>query len=423
MVRNFKASGLGCIWAIVLIVAALMAGPLDAARAQGSPTGLMVRVIPVHALEGFGDALGLDNDQRETLKELHRGYRSARVKAQQEAKAMQEEFQESMQNMDWSKPDEAQAKMKEQMKKLGELNLKATENLKKAEEALYTDVRAILTPEQDARWERGQRWMRRSDASRFGVMAGSMADVTELAKQVGIERTGDVGALLDRYEEEVDSAIVGWRGSISGLSDMITAAMEDPMGAQEKIGKVIEGLFTNSHKVREVNRRAVRQLKDLAGEEKGAKLETAFLARSYPLVYGERRADKIMGAFKEDGSGFAGLSQEQRNEVKILAESHQRDMGIIRRNLARGIDEEQEKILKDALKMMDGPDIQEDSLFKASIKSRDELEDKTLERLQAIVGEAAFGEAKKDTKEDPKGEDDELIGNFDWLEEEETEPE
>ena len=38
------------------------------------------------------------------------------------------------------------------------------------------------------------------------------------------------------------------------------------------------------------------------------------------------------------------------------------------------------------------------------------------------MGEPAFEDAKKGTKADPTGEDDELIGNFDWLEEEEAEP-
>lgn len=406
----------------VVVVLSVLAGARSA-LAQGGPVGLAVRIIPANALEGFGDTLGLDNDQREILKQLHQGYRSARVKAQQEARAQQEEFQESMRTMDWSKPDEAQAKMKEQMKKMGELQKKGEEGLRKAEKAFFDDVRAILNPEQEARWEKGQRWMRRFDASRFGVMAGSMADVTELAKDAGIERTGEVGALLDRYEEEVDVAIQGWRGAVDSISGAMNAAMEDPMSAQEKVGKFIEDLFANSQKVREVNRRAVRQLKDLAGEEKGAKLQAAFLAKSYPLVYGQRRVDKIMNPFQEGGDRFEALPADQRNEVKILAESHQRDMAIIRSNLARGIDEEQEKILKDARKMMGGPDIKDDSLFKTSIKARDELEAKTLDRLKTIVGEAAYDDAKEGTKEDPKGEDEELIGSFDWLEEDETEPE
>jgi Spy/CpxP family protein refolding chaperone len=403
-------------WVALVVVVCVLSGARSA-QAQGSPVGLTVRIIPANALEGFGDTLGLDADQRETLRQLHQGYRSARVKAQQEAKAQQER------NMDWSKPDEAQAKMKEQMKKMGELQKKGEEGLRKAEKAFFDDVRAILSPEQEARWEKGQRWMRRFDASRFGVMAGSMADVTELAKDAGIERAGEVAALLDRYEEEVDVAIQGWRGAVDSISGAMSAAMEDPMTAQDKVGKFIEDLFSNSHKVREVNRRTVRQLKDLAGEEKGAKVQEAFLAKSYPLVYGPRRVDKIMGPFLEGGDKFEALPSEQRNEVKILAESHLRDMAIIRGNLARGIDEQQEKILKNARAMMGGPTVEEGSLFKTSRASRDELEAKTLDRLKAIVGEAAFDDAKKGTKEDPRGEDDELIGNFDWLEEDETEPE
>jgi hypothetical protein len=409
-------------WLTLVALLCVLSGARSA-HAQGSPVGLAVRIIPANALEGFSDSLGLDADQREILKQLHQGYRSARVKAQQEAKAQQEEFQESMRNMDWSKPDEAQAKMREQMKKMGELQKKAEEGLLKAEKAFFDDVRAVLNPEQDARWEKGQRWMRRFDASRFGVMAGSMADVTELAKDAGIERTGEVGALLDRYEEEVDVAIQGWRGSLESISGAMSAAMEDPMSAEEKVGKFIEDLFTNSHKVREVNRRTARQLKDLAGEEKGAKVQEAFLAKSYPLVYGQRRVDKIMGPFLEGGDRFEALPNEQRSEVKILGESHHRDMAIIRGNLARGIDEEQEKILKNARAMMGGPIVEDGSLFKASRVSRDELEAKTLDRLKAIVGEPAFEDAKKGTKADPTGEDDELIGNFDWLEEEEAEPE
>jgi hypothetical protein len=408
---------------IGILIATLVMNLTSRAHAQGGPQGLLVRIIPANALEGFAYALGLDNDQRDTLKELHRGYRSARAKAQQDAKAQQEEFQETMRDMDWSKPEEAQAKMKEASKKYMDITKQMTEKLKKAEATLFDDTRAILTPEQEARWEKGQRWMRRFDASRFGVMAGSMADVSELAKQTNIERTGDVGALLDRYEDEADVAITGWRSSLEGFGDAMALAMENPMNAEQKMGKFIENLFTSSHKVREVNRRTVRQLKDLAGEEKGPRLEAAFLARSYPLVYGQRRADTIMNAFREGGNQFDAMPVEQRGEVRILAESHVRDMAIIRSNLARGIDEEQEKILKDAMKLMGGQGIKEDSLFKTSIKSRDELEAKTLDRLQAIVGEPAFEEAKKGTKEDPKGEDDELIGNFDWLEEEETEPE
>jgi hypothetical protein len=313
--------------------------------------------------------------------------------------------------------------MKDEMKKMGELQKKAEEGLRKAEKAFFDDVRAILNAEQEARWEKGQRWMRRFDASRFGVMAGSMADVTELAKDAGIERTGEVGALLDRYEEEVDVAIQGWRGAVDSISGAMSAVMEDPMTAQDKVGKFIEDLFTNSHKVREVNRSTVRQLNDLAGEEKGSKMQATFLARSYPLVYGERRVDKVMAPFMDGGDKFSALSAEQRNEVTILAESHRRDMNIIRANLARGIDEEQEKILKNARTMMEGPQIADDSLFKTSIKSRNELEDKTMDRLKAIVGEPAFEEAKNGTKADPAGEDDELIGNFDWLEQDETEPE
>ncbi len=408
---------------IALVAVVCVLASARSAQAQGSPLGLAVRIIPANALEGFSDSLGLDADQREILKQLHQGYRSARVKAQQEAKAQQEEFQESMRNMDWSKPDEAQAKMKEQMKKMAELQKKAEEGLRKAETAFFDDTRAILNSDQENRWEKGQRWMRRYDASRFGVMAGSMADVTELAKDAGIEREGDAGALLDRYEEEVDAAIKGWRESVGDLTKVFAEMMNEPDEVEERMSKAVQGLFESSHKVREVNRRTVRQLKDLAGDEKGAKLQTAFLAKSFPLVYGQRRVDKIMDPFHEGGDRFEALPADQRNEVKILAESHQRDMAIIRGNLARGIDEEQEKIRTDFRRIMGGPDIKEDSLFKTSIKARDELEARTLDRLKAIVGEAAFDDAKKGTKEDPKGEDDELIGSFDWLDEDETEPE
>ncbi|GEM_PF-1293823 len=405
---------------IAVLMACLLSWCAPDAQAQGGPMGLIVRVIPAHAMDGFSDALALDNDQRDQLKVLHQGYRSARSKIVQEYKAMMEEVSEEMRNADFTKPEP----MKQPLKKLAELNTSNNEKLAKVEAGFFNDVKGMLTSAQEDNWEKGQRWMRRFDASRFGVMAGSMADVSELAKEAGIERSGDVGALLDRYEVEVDTAIAGWRSSLDGLSGgMMVAISEDPMSAQEKIGKLIEDLFTSSHKVREVNRSTVRQLKDMAGEAKGPKFETTFLARSYPLVYGQRRIDNIMAHFVDTGDQFETLSADQCNEVKILSETHHRDMAIIRGNLSRGIDEEQDKILKNAKAMMMGPDIKPDSLFKTSLTARDQLEAKTLDRLKAIVGEPAIDAAKKGTKDDPSGDEAELVGDFGWLETDEPEPE
>lgn len=389
-------------------------------HAQQSPAGMMSRPVPAAALPRLVDTLGLDADQATQLKVLYRGYIAARRDSLGVANA---DFRDLQVSMDRDTPEEEFADRSR------DHVTKTVKTLAEGRSTFEADVRAMLTAEQADRWDVAMRALRRADAARFGVMAGSMADVTELVRAAGIAREGDIPSILDRYEGDIDGPIQAWNRSVEQtLLTMRVEARREDFG--ERTAKVLQAMFERSRAVRDINRRAVREVEDhLRGLSephiaRADAMRAAFLAASYPTVYGQREIDQVFQALKPELDAAPDealtLSEEQHREIAATRHTYLQDVALANEALARAIDVEQERFLHDIQALVASkPQYGPDSALGQARARRDAIAGRAMDRLRAIVGADALQPVIDGADADVGNARNDVIGGFDDFEEDE----
>lgn len=309
-------------WAacVVWMMAAAGAWGQQAAGEAG-PMGLPVLR---RSVEVYGDLLGLSAEQREQAALLHDGYRAAYAANRKATDAAMREV--------WEKRREADGHLDARR----ETNALVNTYVQKAEElerAFFDDLRAILTPGQGERFVRVERARRREIGFRFAFSAGAGVDVLAVADAAKVVREGEVGAALERYEEDVDRVLTDRIAVLRGVFQKAKAhedIEDDPVQMQQ----LVADLFHAGFRVRDVNRRAVREIAPLLDEATRTAFEGEFRRRALPKVYGPGAAEKTAAAIREKGR----LTGEKAEELERLWKAYERDAAGINARLASEVE-------------------------------------------------------------------------------------
>lgn len=267
------------------------------------------------SLERYGELLALDDAQNDEAKALFEGYAAQfRVASEAMRKGMREAQAE------FSDSEDFQAFNKLMRKTMGEFG-EAGDRLEKE---FFSDLRQLLSAEQDKAWPRLERLRRRETGLRFGTLSGDRVDLTDVVHQLKVE-VGAIDGLadaLEQYEVDLDRAL-SERAKLmeeqrSDDDDEGDAIMiHDPAQMQERL----QAMREVGMRIREVNQRHSRLIQAMLPEADSARLAQEFRRRAFPQVHRKTHAQRVLAA----AAGFEDLTPEQKRALEEIREGYERE--------------------------------------------------------------------------------------------------
>ncbi|CAG1003688.1 hypothetical protein PHYC_03084 [Phycisphaerales bacterium] len=397
---------------VILLIVSLFAQP-----ARGQVFGGMGMddftpdLVTKRGVLGYAKILGLDEEQKQTVLALLDGtkteYRKEMKTFQDKMKSLQGK---AMEDQDWTVWQKDLPDMIEKLQK-------TTERL---ETQFFDDLKAICSEGQASRWEGVERFRRREKYLRFSMVSGAGADLVAIVEKCGAAPAGNAEFVetLSQYELDIDKPVREFDRIQKEQEKNAREGMEkwtkDPEKAMEEMNKMMERMTEIGKDLRNLNRDYVRRLSPLMGEAERAKFEDEFNRRSFPRVYREAHATKMITS----ALALPDLSEDQRQQLAVIKEQYTRDSASANERWAKVIEEEEEKNNGSMGRMMRmgwGQGGNEDE--KEARTARRELDEKTEDKVKAILTEAQLTrmpEKKIDTRQPWE---DMMPDRADWVDE------
>ncbi len=375
-----------------LVVAALVLVTVGIARADSAsewtyqqfvPTGMygldgqrgFRPPIAQRDLDAMADGLGLDASQREALVDLNRSlidefkgewvaHRESWVDSELRAQA------ESGADNDWN------AQMVAQFEQRATLQKRQDELV----ESLFTDLRLLLTPEQEERWASVERDRRRATTlGAYAIYDEEALDLASLSKALDMtpEQLAATAPVVERYTGEIDGVVAARDRAAGELgekaaelfkeqqeyqslwqTDQVKARelMEAQGSKQTALVPLCLSVRDSCEKVRDLNRAYIRELEPLIPESARKEWDKAIGAKRqspYSMFMNVSRASASLrlienlesqvsawGSMMGDESGgleviqimrsAEPLSAAQRQRIQDLRERHEGEVDAIK---------------------------------------------------------------------------------------------
>ncbi len=303
----------------------LMGGGMGGMRGRGLEATYSSRDLD-RAIE----TLGFDEAQKAAAKTIFEGYQAqmqdmaAEVRTKMER--LREEIRDSGDNSLWSQ--------------MGDIMREAGAKQKEADQIYMDELKSLCTEDQAPKWASYERTQRRERNLGMGFLSGervdlvSMVDKLELAEGV----KASLAPTLEQYEAEVDREIQNRVKVYEELRAEAQPMFQNMRGFRDlqnlDMGK-INAMMTKgrdaSNRVREVNRRFARQIEGQLPEETRDEFSMAVKRQSFPDVYRQTRAERMLVA----AAGFGDLTPEQKESVQQLKDQFMRDLEVANESLAK----------------------------------------------------------------------------------------
>ncbi|MCC6660278.1 MAG: hypothetical protein IT437_05275 [Phycisphaerales bacterium] len=293
-----------CILAVVAVIglggvaSAQQQVMVSAMTSVGGPGGASGR-IPRSSLDKYTRLLALDDTQMEMARTLYEGYSGAHEAASKERKDQLGVLMRSI---------EETGDRGAQQEKTAEVMKAYRKKVSGLETSFMSDLRALLTEEQSARWPGVERMRRRElGLGHSGGVSGGSVDLIDVARSLDLDGPGLADA-LGQYEVELDRVMVErldakdeFDGSHPGGGSFDAGSLQSLMAESKEFGR----------RVRDINESFTRRVETQLAEGD----RPAFLAevrrRSFPQVYREPYAMKMYKA----AQGFSDLTPDQKEQI------------------------------------------------------------------------------------------------------------
>lgn len=327
------------------------------------------------SLDRYSDVLGLSKEQVEQAATIHEGYSSA---ISQLRKQRQDQISEARRLADEDDPGEM-------MKAFQAAQQNFTEKSSALEREFFSDLKGILTPDQESRWTAVERTRRREVGLRRQTMSGAGVDLVEVTQGLGLdhEALAPVAPVLEDYETELDAQL---QRSSKIQADMPSIGPGRNEIDPEKLQTQMHAMAEASQKVQEVNERSASKIEGVLPDSAKAKFREEVQRRSYPRVYRPSRAARDIEAAMK----LSDLSAEQRQRLELLKSQHERDIVPLNQNWARALRDKERSgsggavaLAGGGVMMMDLGD--EPDELKAARTARKEADNRTADQLKSIL--------------------------------------
>ncbi len=362
--------------------------------------GMRVPDPPIKAaqMDHYAKVLGMDEAQLMMAQELHTGFRDQYMREWLTyAESASDAQSLAMMTQDW------QAMQTEASERRATFQKSVDERT----ESLLSDIRLLLTQEQEANWSRLERDRRRErylpSMSDNGVRAMDLVAMADLLGLDDAERAS-LNTMLEVYASELDGALVSYISKADALDDKIDRyekrqgeMMKLYEGDQPDMEKIMEvqqdfaelgsqlstltlALHKESQRVLDVNRRHTAALaREIPSHAKSEfeRMTTRPAQNANPWMSGEfsrykrsvtflenieqmRTAYEAQFRAMDNGSGaFEGifqmmravepLSEDQKREVELITADYESEMDAIRKEAARkagrAADEDEQRMI------------------------------------------------------------------------------
>jgi len=291
--------------------------------------------------------LKLDTDQEEAAKLLYDSFEEQlRAKAEPTRSKMErarDDFRENRDPSIWQDVRKDMEKFRPQRDEM--------------EKSFLGDLKAMLRENQAQTWPHFERSMRREQYLGRGMMSGERLDLFKISEKADLadDTKGSITPILDLYEQDLDRELTAratfQKENMSKFGELMFS------GDTKALQDLFEKGKDLSVRVRDVNRRYARQIQDLVPEDKKAIIADAVKKESYPRVFQQTRATRMLDA----AVALKDLSDEQRTSLTALNESYTRDLGAIHSDMITATDKLETTITADSMMSMfrnggeDGP--------------------------------------------------------------------
>ncbi len=356
-----------------VLVTAAMLSIVPEARAQfRGGMGMRELVDPsltTRDIERMSEKLKLNDDQIAAANDLLAAFQAQHSEMasglRDAMESARQEFQETRDPSVWR-----------DLRPIGE---KAEAKLKTMEAAFFNDLGAVLEPAQTELLAEYQRSRKREKSLQQGFLSGEAVDIVRLVEDVKLspESKATIEPTVKQYETEVERAA-------SERDEIYKASMDQGMelwqqGQMDKVNELFGKARDAGLKVRDINRKYARLIEGSLSEEEKKKFNDEFLQRSFPRVYRPSYANRAV----EMSVKMSDLTGEQKAQVDAIAEGHAREAAALNEKWAAAV-EDSEKT-RTIMQMFGGGMGNED--VRSAQRARRELDDKTVEKLRAVLTE------------------------------------
>ncbi len=333
------------IWGVVAPVVQAEAQVVRSVRVGGGPIGGggPGGMITKRSVDDYATLLELSDDQRETVRTLHEGYREAMKAYQAEMDAKMEEIQEKANDS---------GDMSVFQKDLPELMRERIEKSQGMSKRFLEDFKATLEPAQAEKWGKVERQRRRETMLMGGFYSGGGVDLADIVRREklgeGLESPAltDYANTMEEYEQDLDRVLSDFERARAELRKQeggpAMIVMTDGNGVQAD--PRMKTLAEYSKKIRDMNDRYVARLAQTLGEDGRQRLERGYGQRAFGRVYGKSYAQDLLEAAK----GMDDLGTAERQKLAELEAQHEERTRSLNRQWV-----ESQRRLEDATDGMD----------------------------------------------------------------------
>jgi Spy/CpxP family protein refolding chaperone len=380
--------------AIVFACMAVVLGLAPSARAQGmGMTGQMPGQgqISRRSVDAYAKLLQLDADQKAGAVALFEGYQAGMKEVGEGSKKAMEKMQERMreEGMEPAIFKQLETDMQPLTKRAEEL-----------ESGFFSDLKALLTPEQAGRFDKVDRHRRRDKQMRFALASGSRANLLEVVDAIKApEDNKELNDALESYEMELDRVLIARESAMKGLEEDGKKIQEKAMEGMKNMD--FSAIMAESIKMmkkgkelekplREVHKTHARRIAEHLPADKQADFQREFKLRSYPRIYRESDVSKQMKA----ALGFTDLTPEQKTRIEEIRASYEKDLGPLNQQWAAAVEVKEDKLIVN-MPMM--PSQEEDPTVEPR-KARRELDKATRTKLREVLTDEQKERLPKETR-------------------------
>ncbi len=407
MVGTLASKPIGMAWRslaglgrVVVLALALVAGgvamvsPPRASAQFGNGMGMggADTSISKRGLNAYIKILELDAEQKEVARDLLEGNRTANKNLQKELEA---EFSKLMEKTRESGDWQAYGK------EAGKAAIGFQEKAEKLEKGFFSDLKAVLRPEQEGKFAAVERHRRRESLLRFGIVSGMSSDLIDACERAKADpaKNAELKEALDKYEMDLDRLLVNFEkiGKETQKKFMDGDAMMQMWSDPEKIKDMLKEPQGIAKSIRDLNRDASKKVGGFLTPEQRSVFEREIKSRSFPRIYREGHAEKAVKA----ASAIADLDDAQKDSIKTLKDAYMRDLDAANDAWAKAMEEKEEKAGGRISMMMSGfmnMGGGEDDVSKAR-KARKDLDEKTLGKLETLLRDEQKGKLPQKTPE------------------------
>lgn len=386
VIRGF-ASGLlrrARVLVCVLAAGAAVLLPAGRAHAQFDMMGLMQGgLVNKRGVNSYGKLLGFDKDQTETAVTLMEGSRAANTAAMKEFQNKVQELQNKAQSSgDWQG----------MQKEMGEISTQMQGKLTELEKQFFDDLRSICNDEQATKWDRVERLRRREQGMMFGFVSGGAVDLIALADRQKLGDKGEVKELLADYELSIDKPLMQLKRmqeeQAKRQKEMMEKMLKDPMSGMDEAKKMLGEVAEIGKEMRGINREFARKIAAVLPEDSRTEFDDEFARKSFPRVYKEVYAGKVLAA----AAGLGDLTAEQKETLGQIRKSYAENARTLNEKWAKAIEAQEDKhngtfgVMMDVAmsQAMGGADDTAKEVNEAKA-ARKELDEKTEKRVMEVL--------------------------------------